>query len=850
MQRVETLTGQLVLMGGTDQEQSDLITVVEPPSPFSPLVRKGRLYLLAEAGVGADPERVAAACQLVAKVVRQNFYDENSYSLTSALRSAFRAANKALYEQNFQLNNRQRIHLGLSCVVLHESDMFIAQVQPAQAYTITEGRLRALPAHPSWDPAHLSAAPFIRSGALGASLFIEPELYRCTVGVGSTLLLCSSNFAPRLGKTDIESILRETHPAVSIDRLRQIAMTHELGDAHAFMVKLNAGPRPQPRVAPRPARTRQPKNWLRTLFSFAERGSGRPASTGAEDEQRVDTISDMPDQPNLPVNPVPIPQPLDLGPTLREQYAEARTAKREKATLRRENLPPSAFLGEEVGQEKVRQPIDLGDPLIKESGQTYRPSIEYKPLIDMSWGERLSLPFRQFTLAMERGLRTRQLRRPATTPQINMRERGLSYRRTSPPFPWILLLSLVLSIALLIFYGFNVTQANEQQIVLEYFAVADQRLAVVREAADEAAALEALDLASQAIDEVRASPNVTDTNPTLWLRYQELQREYERALAAVQRLNFFDELTVLATHPLPTGQFSSIVVPPTLSGITETAILEGLRYLYAIDADPRNGRLYRFPRDGGEPQVYLSPSQNVGATVVGSVRAALWRTDQVIAIDQAPNGFGYYFQSGGSWNYSKLGASEIWNPRDRLDIEEYGGNLYVWGAQPNELLRFRSGFYGDAPDYWIDPLSTINQDLDRVVDMTVDGSIYLLRSDGTVLIFSQGQLVKEVVPETITPPLSQVRSFAVSGTSSEEGFFFLVDALNSRIVQVEKRSGKVVQQIKADATAPISLDALNFLVVDSSSARPTLYIANGNQILRTSLPAPPRPFRELGNGEE
>ena len=850
MQRVETLTSQLVLVSGTDQEQSDLITAVEPPSPFSPLVRKGRLYLLAETGVSADPERVAAACQLVAKVVRQNFYNESSYSLTSALRSAFRAANKVLYEQNFQLTNRQRIHVGLSCVVLHESDMFIAQVQPTQAYVMTEGRIRALPAHPSWDPAHLSAAPFMRSGALGVSLFIEPELYRCTVGVGSTLLLCSSNFAPHLGRTDIEAILREAHLAVSIDRLRQIALTHELSDAHAFMVKLNAASRPQPRVAPHTTRTRQTKHWLPTLFAFSERGRGKLASSRARGEQQPDPIHSMPDQPNIPVDPVPIPQPLELGATLREQYDEVRTAKSDRATLRRENLPPSAFLGEEVGQEKVRQPIDLGDPLIRDSGRAYRPSFEYKPLIDMSWGERLSLPFRQIALVIEKGVRTRQLRRPVTTPQINTRERGLSYRRTSPPFPWILLLSLVLSVALLIFYGFNVTQANEQQIVLEYFAAADQRLAVVREAADEAAALEALDLASQAIDEVRASPTVTDTNPTLWLRYQELQREYERALAAVQRLNFFDELTVLATHPLPTGQFSSVVVPPTLSGITETAILEGLRYLYTIDADPKNARLYRFPRDGGEPQIYLSPNQNVGTTVVGSVRAALWRTDQVIAIDQAPNGFGYYFQSGGIWSYSKLGASEIWNPRDRLDIEEYGGNLYVWGAQPNELLRFRSGFYGDTPDYWIDPLSAINQDLGSVVDMAVDGNIYLLRSDGSVLIFSQGQLVKDVVPETITPPLTQVRGFAVSGTSSEEGFFFLVDTLNSRIVQVEKTSGKVIQQIKADAASPVSLDALNFLVIDSSSARPTLYMANGNQILRTTLPAPPRPFRELGDTEE
>lgn len=370
----------------------------------------------------------------------------------------------------------------------------------------------------------------------------------------------------------------------------------------------------------------------------------------------------------------------------------------------------------------------------------------------------------------------------------------------------------------------------------------------MRVASDEAAALGALDLARQAIDEVRASPNVTDTNPALWLRYQELQREYERALAAVQRLTFFESPEVLATHPSPTGLFAGVVVPPALANVTDTNVLEGLRYIYALDVGATNARLYRVPRDGGAPQPHLSPGQAVGTTVVGPLRAALWRIDQVVAVDEAASGFGYYFRNAGAWNYSKLGASEIWSLRDRLDVEEYGGNLYVWGAQPNEVLRFRSGSYGDTPDYWLDPAAIQSLDLSTVVDMGVDGSIYLLRSNGTVLAFSQGQPVGEIAPEAITPPITAVIRFFVTGSSPEDGYFFLVDSLNERIIQMEKVSGKVVQQIKVRPDGELRLDQLAGLFIDSSGARPILYLVNAGQIIRAELPAPPRSFREEVEG--
>lgn len=857
MQRVETRTGQLGLAGGIRQERSDLVTVVEPASPFSPEARKGKLYLLVEADEGAP--RAAAACQLVAKTIRRSFYEDGSFSVTSALRTAIRAANKALYEQNFNLPSHQRVYVGLSCAVLREGDLFIAQVQPAQAYVLSEGRLRALPAHPSWDPAHVSVAPFARAGALGASLFIEPELYRCTMGVGAAALFCTSNFARPLGRAEVEAALRAADPEAAIERLAQTAAEHELASAHALALTI-APARSQPARSAAAGQKGAAQRGRRAastlgdaLAGLAERAGRlvgraprkpRPAPSAPE----RDPLYTMPEEPMASAAPIPRPAPLDLGESLGERYEQAKRAKPDRAPLRVENLPPSAFLGEGVAPGPVTRRVDLGDPGPAVPARPYRPRYEARPLVDLTWGERLALPFRRAAIGLEDAWLSLRRRRYAPPSRPIPRGQGLTYRRTKPPFPWPLLIGLVLVVAALIFYGLTLTRQNDQQLALEYFTAAEGRLAAVRDAPDEAAALEALDLARQAIDEVRASPFVTDTNPALWLRLQELQREYERALAAVQRLTFFDSPEVLATHPSPTGLFASVVVPPALANVTDTNVLEGLRYIYAVDIGASNARLYRIPRDGGQPQAYLTPGQAVGTTVVGPVRAALWRIDQVVAIDEASSGFGYYFRNAGAWNYSKLGASEIWSPRDRLDVEEYGGNLYVWGAQPNEILRFRSGSYGDTPDYWLDPVAIQGVDLSTVVDMAVDGSIYLLRSDGTVLIFSQGQLVGEVKPEEITPPISAVTRFFVTGSSPEDGFFFLVDTLNERIIQMDKVSGRVIQQIKARPDGAVRLDQLANLAIDSSGARPILYLVNAGQIIRAELPAPPRSFRESAEG--
>src|ERR671924_2354792 len=99
MPRYETRSSQFGLISGIRQPRSDMILVAEPAGLFAPEARKGQLYIIAEAA--QDLARGRDACQLVSQTIRKQFYENSSYSVTSALRKAISAANKALYQHNF-----------------------------------------------------------------------------------------------------------------------------------------------------------------------------------------------------------------------------------------------------------------------------------------------------------------------------------------------------------------------------------------------------------------------------------------------------------------------------------------------------------------------------------------------------------------------------------------------------------------------------------------------------------------------------------------------------------------------------------------------------------------------------
>jgi hypothetical protein len=855
MPAYQVRTGQLGLVGGIRQQSSDRILAVDPANLFSPEARKGQLYVLVEPE--GDPGAGRDACQIVSRTLKKTFYADHSYSLTSALREALRVANRALYQHNFGAPQHRRVAVGASCAALRGADLYLAQVAPSQAYVLSEGKLRALPTPQGWNSAHSSAAPFLKRAALGASLSVEAELYRCTLRPGDALLICSSNLSRLLPREQVEQLLRFHDPAAAVEQLQSLCQQHGLADAHALalelMPPLSAGARARPlspgglgeRVA---LMGRLAGDWLGGLSGEAARLVRRPKPPRVE--ARGAAVS--PD--GLLVDPAPLPRPINMGAPLPETAAP----QIEPPLIGEVELPPSAFLGERLDHEPGgKRRIDLSDaPALDAAASPFRPQFERRPFVDMGWGERLLWPVQRAVNSVARARREplflgRQRYKPRQQPPFQpvARGKGLSYRRQSPPFPWLWLVLLVSLVSVFILYGMTLSRDRADDDAKRYIMQAEERMAAVRAAPDDNAALDRLDSARAALEELRASPLITVTNADAWLRYQELSREYDRALASLQRLSYVDSVEVLATHPLPTGRFDSVVVPPSRN-ITDTS---ALGYIYLLDANPDSGMLYRIATAEcnlnpnapcGPPEPFLKPNDTIANTVVGPVRAHAWREDNVIAVDQGEGGSSYYFRNGGQWSFTRLAGSELWSPKKPIDIELYDGNLYVWGAEEGQILKFTTGRYGDLPVPWIDQTKLSGRDVTSAVDMAIDGNIYLLHLDGKVDVMIANGFERQIVPETISPPITKVTRFFVTGPP-DSGFIFLVEPLNERIIQIDKLSGKVIQQIRTRPEAAVRFSELRYVYVDDSG-RSVLYIVNGPQVLRMALPAPPRPFRGSG----
>lgn len=865
MSKYETSASQFGLVSGIRQAASDLIIQAEPRSRFAAEARKGRLYVVVEAE--DDTVQGHQACQLVARVLCKAFFENDSFSITSSLRVAVLAANEALYKHNFNAPKHKRANVGLTCAVLKDTDLFLAQVAPTQAYMLVEGKLRALPTHPSWKTAHLTPTPFLPPNPLGVSLFVDPELYRCRLQADDALLLCSSNLAPLLTAGDVDALLRHPNLTEAKEQLSTFCIGHNLAECHAVLIKLVPVARSLVQtkaIADVHGSGQRQGFWQRIGRQFAggTEAAGRTnadeqATTQADVEEEpqtrrrqqlkneriapADVLEAPPAQPVLPTYFAPKPRPIELGETLQQRQEQA------EAT-RVTTLPPSAFLGEGVPEQAVpasQEPIDLSYIAELSQAQPYRSRYNRRSLTDMGLGERLMLPFQRIFQAIQTYQSHQQARRPPmyAAPAPVRRWQRLTTRppQPRPAFPWLIFAGLVVGVTVLILYGAVLSQREADERVAQYLDQAEQLMTAVYAAPDQGRAAEQLSEAEQAMQVVRASALVTVTNPAFWLRYQALQDNYERALSSIHLRHFLNDMTVLAEHPEERGRFASLVVPPPTTSLTNTYALDAMRYIYALDGNSDVARLYRIPRQGGIPEPYLQPGDVVRNTVVGPLRAITWRLDSIVAVDQGNNGFGYYFRDADAWNSIRLGGSEIWTPRGRIDLESYDGNLYVWGAESGEILKFSSGRYGNIPQLWVEPEGLAGNDVGTSIEMAIDGYIYLLQPDGKVLVLHIGRFEREIVPGNITPPIAAVTRFFVTGGSTE-GWIFLLDTLNERIIQMDKLTGAIVQQMSVQPDSALQLNQLTDLYVDMGGGRPMLYLVNGGQILEAELPAPPKPF--------
>lgn len=825
MTKFHNVFSQWGLVSGIRQARSDLVTVAAQRSPFAAEARKGQLVLLVEAE--GDVSRGRHACELVARTVQEAFYRDGSMSITSSLRSALKSANAALYQHNFSAPPHKRAMVGVSCAVIHGDDLFLTQAPPAQAFLAHAGKLRALPVPLSWtNGADTSSSK--RQGALGTSLGSEPEFFRAVLQPGDTLVLCSSNLARLIGKEEAEQLIGYSDAATIAEELYAKCRGANLPEAHAIAVEAVPGPAPAEADDGAPRAGTPARGGLRGLF-----GRGAASEHSAEQPHVFEQTVEPPPQPAPAVQAVTaMPEPPSVWDRL-PLFDEAA-------------LPPSAFIGEDDYGGTIRPPaaprrsrqVDLSDNIGTPVDFAALPKRAEPPppgAID-----RVTLPLRSAMASLDNRLANipRRTARPAERgPAAGLKLKGLTYRRTRPPVPWINIVLIFGVVAVLIGFGMQWNRRRDDQGVTLALDKVDAAVIAARNATSEAEAQRQLAGADQAlsndVQQLIEQGMITTTKVPAWRRYLDVRARYDSALAAINKIGIVDDLEEVAALPTTDGLVSRLVLGTTQS-VSDTAPL------YYVDRGA--GLLYR----AGQNEPILRPDLQIGPFATGPVRDALWREGAVIAFDRGDPLFPIYrvyLRSGDEWLTNQLNKTEQMQPADTsLPMASFGGHLYIWDATPGQLQlwKYDSGAYANLPNPWL--TNTGGQNLDQVVDLQIDGKVWMLNRDASILIYEGGNFVGRFEAPKLTTPITSASRFVVTpdivaedGSVTLPGYIYVLDTRNERILQLTKTDGTLVQQIKARTRGQLSV--LSDFAVDE--ARRTVYFANGARVLKAELPEPP-----------
>jgi len=163
-------------------------------------------------------------------------------------------------------------------------------------------------------------------------------------------------------------------------------------------------------------------------------------------------------------------------------------------------------------------------------------------------------------------------------------------------------------------------------------------------------------------------------------------------------------------------------------------------------------------------------------------------------------------------------------------VSGYVGRLYLLDTQAKDLYRHvltNTGYEGEPSTYF---LSAPQADLGTAVDLAIDGNVYILHSDGQISKYQEGVPVP-FSQEGIDEPMRSPTSICSTGFMDEEGYVFVADSGNQRIVQFSKTGG-FVRQLRA--SDPVYMDNLKSVFVDATTNR--IFLLNRNMLYLAYLP--------------
>jgi hypothetical protein len=187
----------------------------------------------------------------------------------------------------------------------------------------------------------------------------------------------------------------------------------------------------------------------------------------------------------------------------------------------------------------------------------------------------------------------------------------------------------------------------------------------------------------------------------------------------------------------------------------------------------------------------------------------------------------FEIRSDGSSRQVAVADASTWQSPQGLST--YEGNLYVLDVGRENILKYipAGDDYRHAPTDYVKGAVDINWP--DVVDMAIDGFVYLLLSDGTMVKFAGGESQPFSV-EGLDPALETAVTMFASPQSES---IFVADGGEGRIVELSKE-GKLVRQYRAtDGEEP--LGELESFTVDPVLGR--IFVGSPAGVFDTGLPS-------------
>lgn len=158
------------------------------------------------------------------------------------------------------------------------------------------------------------------------------------------------------------------------------------------------------------------------------------------------------------------------------------------------------------------------------------------------------------------------------------------------------------------------------------------------------------------------------------------------------------------------------------------------------------------------------------------------------------------------------------------DMASYSSYLYLLKPDSNQIYkhtRSASGF-GEG-EIWI---KDAGADIKNAVSLAIDGSIYILKSDGSVDKYLRG--VKDSSGFSIDKLGDLISNPTKIYTRSDLNYLYVVEPRKNRVILFDKIDGKLVKQYTSE-----SFSGLKNIVVDNEEKK--MYVLSGDKVFEVEI---------------